>query len=215
MSVSVPTSNEVFTVRTYKHADVAIDNSWANSYEIKVGTSATLANLRSFMSAAMAFEAKMCLDTTVIDRGVVSTWVPDGEPYNPASFAVLDYNTPGEETSPAGTSMLSLDVCLHIRRIVDTGRFGKLFLRGLLTEGDIQGRAGTMVLTAPGVMNTRLAGALTDSGLSDYFLPGAPGDIRLVMARALTGGIETRLIEDMLAVNAKNVKLHHKYFDRA
>ena len=214
MSVLFPAAQEVFSVRVFCHADIAIENSWANTYEVRAGDASSHDDLADFAMACCGFQKLLSLDTTVIDRAVVSTWVPDGDPYTPASFFTLDFNQGGAVGSPSGDDMVSLDVCLHLRRVVSSGRFGKLFLRGVLEEGDIAGRAGTIVLSDPSAMATRVSTALGTSNLEDYFTPGTPGGMILVMAAKIAGTLATRGIADLSPVGGKINKLHHKYFDR-
>lgn len=214
MSVLVPTVNEVFTVRSYKHQDIAVTSSWANTYEVKNEASASILDLQTMASIIMSFEKRMSQDTVIVDRAVVSTWIPDGTPYDPESFIVVEDGGAGLVTSPAAADVLPLDVCLHIRRIVLTGRLGKLFLRGALAEDDVAGRYGDIYLTSPSTIEARLADAIEDSGLDDY-LGSLATPLRIVMASLSGESMLARDVTGLQAVNAKIVKFNHKYFDRS
>lgn len=214
MSVLFPEVNEVFTVRSYKHQDIAVSSSWANTYECKNVGAADVDDLRTLASIITSFEKRMSQDTVIVDRAVVSTWIPDGMPYDPTSFIVVDDGGAGLVTSPAADDVLSLDICLHIRREVPSGRLGKLFLRGALDESDVAGRYGDIYLTNYAGIALRLSDALADSGLDAYMGPSAT-PLVLTMSSYIGEGTIDRAITGLTVVNAKIVKLNHKYFDRS
>lgn len=214
MSVLVPEAGEVFTIRTYKHQDIAVTSSWANTYEAQATTGVVFGDLTTMAAIIMSFEKRMSQDTVIVDRAVVSTWIPDGQPYNPASFVVVNDGGSGLVTSPAADEVLSLDICLHLRRDVASGRQGKLFLRGALDEGDVAGRYGDIYLTDAAGIEARLSDAVSDSGL-DAYMGLAESSLKLVMASLIGEDVITRTINQLVSVNAKIVKLNHKYFDRS
>lgn len=216
MSVLNPGAGDLFTVRLYKKMDVAADQMWANTYELKAGASPSYETLLDAVEKLVAFEKLIHHDTVHFDRAVVSTYVPDGRPYAPESFASLPQSGQGNISSPLTQQVLPLQVVLFVRRDVPSGRTGKAFYRGCLGEDDVNGRYGTINLTAPATVQARIAGAVTSAGIDELLGGGEAFNYRLVMAGSLAGGaVHSREITALTAVSAKIVKYNNRYFDRA
>lgn len=132
MSAVNPQPNEVFTVRVYKNYS---GQEWANTYELQAIGEVTKATLESAASTILAAEREFTFNFVNFDRVVVSTYVPDGTPYNPDNFFTVIYDLQGLRISEA--EPMPLYACMFARRVVAGGRPGKAFYRGCLNESDV------------------------------------------------------------------------------
>jgi hypothetical protein len=85
------------------------------------------------------------LTPVYIDRITVSTWRPDTrisegdlESYDAQEIAVFPVGLYGQRTLGAFSNALDLEQTLFIRRLVLSGRLGRLNLRGVLTQADVE-----------------------------------------------------------------------------
>jgi hypothetical protein len=62
---------------------------------------------------------------------------------------------------------------MNVLRVTAFGRFGHLFYRGWLGEGEVSAPAGKSILTSRSAEQTILDGAVTTSGLDAYMGTGA------------------------------------------
>jgi hypothetical protein len=213
MTILAPVRSELFTVRVYKHLDIAAGQFWANSYEFETGEGASFADLRAAGQAVVEFERLMSHDTVVFDRVVTSTLVEDGQPYDPEAFISDPLGgLVGNVTSPPTANVLPLQVALFLRREVTTGRTGKLFLRQTVSENDVSGRYGSYVLTDPAAMEARYAAAVGVSNIDSLFASGESP-----MNMCMVGGTTTRhirRINGLTPVDARLIKYNNRYFDR-
>jgi hypothetical protein len=213
MPVLNPDDNEIFTLRIYKSIDVAADQMWGNTYELRAEPGAVSADLTSAVNKLVDFEKQMHQDTVIFRRAVLSTYVEDGTPYDPLSFVSYSLTGAGQVTSPLAAATLPLQVCLFIRRDVSSGRAGKLFYRQALGEGDVQGRFGVISLTDAAAINTRLATAITAASVDDMLGPTPVDPINLVMQSGVPGVGSLRFLSGLTAVNARIIKYNNRYFD--
>lgn len=213
MSVLAPAADEVFNIRIYKRLDIAGERVWANSYEVVNYGGANKADLEACAQALVSFEQGMCHDTVLFDRAVISTYVPDGQPYNPESFISVPLTQVGTVSSPPAAEVLPLQVALFLRRDVPSGRYGKLFLRQTVGETDVSGRYGSFALTSPSAMNTRLSTAISASGLDDYFGGGA-APLSLALVGNSVDGLVVRTVTGLTVVDVRLIKFNNRYFDR-
>jgi len=213
MSVTTPTANELFTVRVFKNLDIAVDRSWSNTYELQNQDGGGYTELVAAAQSIVTFEQGMCHDTVKFNRVVVSTYVPDGEPYAPASFTSIPLTQVGVITSPPAAEVLPLQVSLFLRRDVASGRTGKLFLRQTVGEDDVSGRFGSFVLSSPSGMATRLAAAMGASAIDDMFAGGS-APFRLVMAGNGPSSITIRNVTGFTPGDARLSKFNNRYYKR-
>lgn len=218
MSIIAPTSGELFTVRIYKETDVSPTQVWTNTWELQAKTGATNADLVAAVNSIVLFEKGMSQDTVRFNRAVTSTWVPDGQPYDPESFTSLPLSGLGGVSSPPDAETLPLSVVLFIKKETLTGRYGKLYLRRALDETEVSGRYGVWRIdpAALSTINTRITTLLSSTGIGEL-LGGGDGNMRLVMA-AVPAGAESpvvRFVNDLTAAGAREVKWNNRYFDRA
>jgi len=216
MSLLAPITGELFTLRVFKETDVSPTQVWSNAWEVQAQGATSLADLNEFAAAVVAFERGMSQDTVRFNRYVLSTWVPDGEPYDPETFTSQPLEGLGTVSSPPDAETLPLNVVLFVKREVATGRYGKLFLRRALDETEVSGRYGDWRIdpSALAVIETRVTTLLASSGLGDYLAGGETG-LRLVMAAVPSGGgaVVTRAVTDLTPAGCRTVRWNNRYYD--
>lgn len=87
----------------------------------------------------------LLLSNVIIDRVTASTWVPDSEPYDPANVRTIPIGINGEREFLL-TDPVDDDLVLFIRKTVDTGRTGKVLLRGCMVTADLAVYSGSWIL---------------------------------------------------------------------
>lgn len=217
MSVAVITTGERFVARIYKRLTTNPDQVWVNTYEMvaRVGAADGITASRNALGALVDWEQRFHLQTVQFYRSVMSTWLPDSEPYNPYNLLVDDFD-PVSGARVVGTNdPMALNVGLSVRRDVLAGRQGRAFYRGVLTEGDVIAPAGSYVLTpearaslqslvnAAGSETGGLNGALQGTGLALALLPGRTDGIQ-----------DERIYTEMTVVGVSIKALNNRHFDR-
>ena len=136
MPLQSVSQNEVFTVRVYKLYN---QYRWANTYEIvALQDQADTGEVfwRQLADRFVALELSILFQPFQVDRVVISSYVPDGTPYNPTSFISLPYSTFGNR--PADTEILPAQICMVVRKNVTYGRDGRNFYRGTVNEANME-----------------------------------------------------------------------------
>lgn len=209
MSILNPVNGEIFTVRIYKYHANSPDRIWANTYELQAQVGPDYAELLAAGQKLVAMEKLIHATAIEFSNMVISTYVPDGEPYDPASFVSISQSGAGNRTS--GTAeLLPTGLVFYVSRNVLSGRQGRLFYRGALFESEMHAPAGTPRLTDPAAMETMLQNSITTAGVDDMFAAG-PDPFYLVMA----SGTNTRTLTGMTAKGVRQVRVDHRYYDRA
>jgi hypothetical protein len=137
MPLQSVSTGEVFTVRVYK---VFNQYRFANTYEIVAQSSETNTGETFWNTVAGKFanlESQLVFPFIQVDRVVISSYVPDGSPYNPTSFISLPFNIFG--TRGISGDIAPANLCLVVRKNVTYGRDGRNFYRGNLLESDVVG----------------------------------------------------------------------------
>ena len=205
--------DEVLTARTYK----VLPNSqvaWANTYELIVddpsqNVTEVSNRLNAVKNALVTLERTLLGTPYVLDRVIISTYVPDGVPYNPYTFASYPVGLFGLYNTPPAF-LLPLQLCTLVKRSVSFGRQGSLLFRGIVNSNDANtSSAGTVIVggrlnAIANQLNTFLS-AIRQQGFD------------LVMAR----GQEAVEVGTLRRVNGFEVKptmtykkLNNRYFDR-
>ena len=173
------------------------DYLFANTHEF-TAPAGLLGNADTTRDIALAFRdfhRALLLPAYGVDRVIIGTYGPD-LPF-PAGFATFPFRAPGQ-SSLTGRK-LPLEVVAFIRKRVGRGRNGKMFLRGVLTSSSIQGEefvpeAGANFTAAfNGAANT-LLNRLTTLGAD------------LVLASGPVPAVQTRIVTQLEAVNARTLK---------
>lgn len=205
MTISTVDQGEVLTVRTYKtYGGVA----WANSYEIQAlaPLNDPESELEFVASRFAALERALHGNFVEFDRVVISTFVPDGQPYNPLTFASFPINLPCMRNITPAADILQ---CLYVRRNVAFGRDGRLLYRFALARAQIgvPGIYPELTLEAQTDMQNIINSWLAQGGIGNAF--------RLVMARQVQNAIEARPVITLQVVKRVVVKqFNNRYFDR-
>jgi hypothetical protein len=151
----------------------------------------------------------MLINNARIDQYTISTWNADSHPYNPMSFVTVPGDFPGER--PMGISQpVDLRIALFIKRTIESGRIGRIFLRNSILISDLTTNGGEFALSDTGMFNGLLDDALTAGALASNF-EGGSGQPKLAILGE-TG--LTREIQDFVVGGVAFIKLNHKYFDR-
>lgn len=207
MSLQFVSEGEVFTVRTYK---VFGEYAWANTYEIAAREEAESNSQAFWIDIAdrfIALEREFHLSTVLFDRVVISTYIPDGQPYNPVSFTAFPYSVPG--LANPTSDLLPADACLYVRRNALFGRDGRLFYRGCLHEAFAESGFPRHTITAQ--RQSQIQGAF-DSWYTG-FRNNTVFDI--VLASGVPVPTSVRIVTDFV-VERRIVykKPKNRYFDR-
>lgn len=210
MSILSPTPGEVFIFRSHKRLTTNPLLGWVNTYEFEAGASTLYANLLEAANLVIDMEIGLHLSDAEFFKRVISTWVADGIPYNPASFVSIE--TPGLVGDRTAGDPLSLQNVLQVNRQVPTGRQGKLFYRRVLAESEIVSPAGDPVLLPVPAASLQglLDAAQTGVAFAPYLTPLNP-EGNFVMEAV---GQASRYISSFEVAAAKIVKYNHRYFDR-
>jgi hypothetical protein len=206
MSFFEPDIGEAFTFRVVKSHTLNPSLKWENLYEVRNRTAAVPADLVTAGMDVVAFEQALHYDFVQFETLTVSTWVPDGVPYNPDSFVTVPIGSTGERT--LGSDPVSLVHCLRAQMQVESGRMGFRLYRGCLAEGEIQSPAGISVFQNPAAMNTLVSTAVSDN-ISE-FVGTATGIVQLV----LESNSNSRNVVAVNAVGITFKKLNNKFFNR-
>lgn len=217
MSVVAPAVGEgfIYTITKSLVSNPAV--RWRNTYEAFIDSGAEVhpTILTDLADSLLAFERSIHLTGVQFVQTTISTFVEDSKPYDPESFVTIPHpsGTIGGRTVGA-TDPLDLTAAFYVRRRVPTGRQGKLFYRGVLTESDVNAPAGTMRLTDVAAMQALINSASDTSNLDFYFYPGAAGRMMLSMSSNPTGSaIIHRQIQSFLAAGATRVSNDHRWYD--
>jgi hypothetical protein len=193
MSVAVPAPNEVFTIVTQKYHTGNPSQKWVNTWEVIHDGSSDYAGLVACKDAIVAFEVAMANTSVYVEKSRISTLAAETA-YDPQSFVTADENLPGSIT-PSGEP-LDLRAAAFIRRQVQFGRQGKLFLRGYLDESSVQSVAGEWSLVDQPALNGQVQTALSSSQLANYInLTGVVPAYALVLASTTWGADGNMIVE--------------------
>ncbi|MQJ21673.1 hypothetical protein EI020_24005 [Escherichia coli] len=205
MPLLSPQPNEVYVVRSYKQFE---SNIWANNYEIQVlDQNVTTAGLRQAALNIVNAERQFHYGYIEFFKHVISTYQPDSRPYDPLTFISEVTSFQGLRAFPGDGSELPLTACVFVRLTSVSGRPGKRFYRGCISEGDV----------TFGISGNALSSSFrnqVESALSPLVASVAPG-IGLVLA---SGTPQPTSIRPVVGISVArftvNKKLSNAYFDR-
>ena len=221
MSVTAVQANELFVIRTHKFHVQNPAITWVNNYEVQAvdaaqGTEALVVA----MQGIVAFERAFHLPLTAFDRVVISTWLPDSQPYNPDNLMTLQLNGARGTRSTGSNSTLDerqpLEAVLWAHRSSLSGRAGKMFYRGCLVEMDVNAPAGELSETTindPVGIRQTFDQAATLPQFSYLVGGGEPGEVRLVLVSK--DGTSVRPVYSLGLRGVNIIKRNHRYFDRS
>lgn len=210
-------------IRIFKSWNVVDEeNYWVNEYEFASDDLSPVDEAaRAIVNTLVAAERRIHLPGVNFFKAVVSTWTPDGQPYNPFSFVSFPLDVVGQRSATGDA--LDANVCFFVKKQVVSGRYGKLYYRGCLTEADVQPRGDLSFALTPGStinqggtaweayeadMNELITGL---TGGADFAIigqvksnnPNVPGTI---YRRAVTG---------LVPAGVSIVDTNHKWYNRS
>lgn len=115
------------------------------------------------------FISSLLRNDMIVKRYTCSTIERDTDPYNGTEFLTREQQLNGTGNN-SGADSLPLNICLYIKKNVDTGRSGKIFLRGVFNENDVLYGHDNHTLGSVPFWQTKVDDAITGSGLSSMFL---------------------------------------------
>lgn len=173
------------------------DYLWANTWEFEApaGLIGDPETSRAIADAFRTFHRQLLLPAFGVDRVVLSTYGPD-LPF-PPGFATFNYRQAG--LSQPGGSPMPLSVVAFVRKEVQRGRDGKIFLRGVLTSSLLNGEEFT---TGGG---PEFPGALAVH--AQNLINGLEGrNARIVLASGPVANVQTRTVTALTPVNARTLQ---------
>jgi len=207
MTVTNITNGELFTVRVYKAFGALF---WANNYEFRATQDVTFAQTVIFdlVNRLVDLERPLYPNYIRLDRAVVSTYQPDSRPYNPDTFTTVPINADG--TATISGDAMPIEYCVFVRRVVASGRPGKLLYRGVLDEGSV----GTLGLRA--VLTTTRRNQLQNlfsTWFSTFITSNVPFELVMISGQE---NINVRVVQGLTVVERVTLKqVGNAYFDRA
>lgn len=200
-----------FTVRVRTSLTSNRRVRWFNTWECRSTSSGGIDDITALAGKIEQFHALLSWEYVTIDEVAVASWEPDSHPYNPLTFVTYAYNEQGVQA--LGLRLpVALRQTLFLKRTVVAGLQGKLFLRGVLTNEDLAYGDGEWQLASPSALQVDVNNAITTSEMSELML-GIDG---LQFSLCMMGDAgETRFLEGLTVGGTSDVKLNHKYFDRA
>lgn len=206
----------LYTIRIFKSWGGRYpDRRWVNNYEVDSSVTG-VAGLSAAAGAIAAAEKIIHLDLVNFLSATVSTWEPDGVPYNPDSFTTLELSGTGSRATASQQSIDS-NVALKVNFQPTTGRSGRRFYRGCLIETDVVG-LGDLSFTfeaASPVADSGSAMASFKTAMAPYLAGGAdPTKIVLAYSGAGSGSV-VRGVASLKAAGISINRRNHRYFDRA
>lgn len=184
---------------------------WHNSYEARATEDGGNDLLLALASTIVGWQYQLLYTYVTIDQITIATWEPDSHPYNPLGFTTVVYNQVGSQ-SMLGELAVSLRQTLFLKRMATTGLTGKLFLRGALVQSELAYADGEWGLADTAAKQTLVDSVTTSTGLADHLNGLGSNNFALAL---LGNDSETRFQTAWSVGGTTDVKLNHKYFDRA
>jgi len=210
MSVVDYASGDKFIARVFKNHVNNPDNEWVNTYEFKANEAGTIGVVTALCEQLVNFEIAVHSEAVNFVRITFSTWAPDSVPYDPLAFFSTTTTGIGARTTTG--DLIGLNNCLAVSRVPVSGRFGHMFYRGVLVEGDIEAPAGRTILSDKPGIQTIVDDALTSSGLNDSIGVLSEGPWQMVMINA--DGTNVRSVRELLVQGVSALPMDHAWFNR-
>lgn len=204
----------LYTVKIFKSWGARdAERRWSNTYELESDATSP-DGLGDTVDALVAAEKIIHANIINFLSATVSTWEPDGTPYNPLSFTTIELEGTGLVNPVPPEDMLDSNVCLVLKYLPTLGRSGRRFYRGCLHEASVQsrgdGRFTIVEATGPGSM--RAAVVAFKASIAPFLSGGAAGD-EIVLAGSSGSTVERGVVDIQLGGVTVN-KRNHRYFDR-
>lgn len=203
MTFVIP-AGQNFTVRVIQSANNG-SVKWANTLEYTATSDVSTGTAFAIAEEIKNAFTSILINQFAVEKVVISTWVPDGQPYNPDSFIVFPFNVNGTRSRFPG-DVVDLAICLRLDKRAISGRSGRILLRGVLHEG--------MLETVGGRFNFRQPGGLD----ADDFSNAMNNFAQLVTVQSadmsLVSSQGSRPVSQITIAGVTIKKLNNKYFNR-
>lgn len=205
-----------FFFRTWK--DDAQDEAvkWTNVYEVEAQSGGVLSDIQTLGRALISFESVLHYANVAFTMFECGTWEPDSKPYDPLAFysEACAAGTLGQRALPVATLQVPLQACLSVRRNVQTGRQGKLYYRGALSETDIEKAGAGWALTDAATIQGIIDDAV-EALLAPYFSGGSVPFRFHLIGKNKAGTVFSRPVLSFEAYDAVWVQMEHAWYNRA
>lgn len=127
------------TVRIFKSWQVVDEeDSWSNVYELIGGTAFTVGSQAALDAAnrILAAERAIHLQGVQFYKMLISSWGIGSMYYDPSEFRAVPLALAGQRTN--ASQPMDGNATFYVRKSVGTGRYGRLYYRGVLTEADVE-----------------------------------------------------------------------------
>lgn len=212
-----------FTVVSHKSIGGDPTKQWSNTYEfVRRGLEElTYADFSDLANAIANFESDFHLSITQVDRVVISTWNPDSVIGVSDNFIVFPFGPTkqGQRVKDGPDEYKPLTDTAYVTRNVVTGRSGKLYYRGCLTEAMVTApNAGPEIFNIDNPNYTDFLAdfisSVTDN-IADYLLAG---DAPFMMCMVNITGESTIVFRNVTGLSLlapKSLRKDHRYFNRS
>lgn len=216
----------LYYVRSFKRWLGVGGRPWVNTYEvITQGSSVStpgldpvdVGPLEAFIQTLIGFERQLHLTQVYLERVVVSTWIPDSNPYNGDELMSRPQGVFGDREGAGDRE--DLRFCLAVVRTPILGNPGKLPLRGVLLEADKQANTQgiAQLLPSSDVAPGGATWQLAQDAIAPYFTGGAQsGDVSLCMIHSPSPETySVRGVVDFSPIGIAKVDLTHKFYNQS
>lgn len=179
--------------RVHKRATGNPDYQWINTYEAQSGTTGwdSYTLLDAVANELVDGEALIHTGLVEFTRVVYGTWTAESE-YEPESFRVVELTNTFGTRAVAG-DILDRSFCLLVKREAETGRSGRLYYRGVLSEQDIaSGNDLVMQLETASVTSLQASLDAMYSDVQAALVAAGGVGSSLAMLGPVPGGLPTR-----------------------
>lgn len=217
--MEVQMASNVFRISLFKNWLALGGIPWVNTYEVSTDApvEADAEFLATLAEALANFEQELHVPQVFIDRAVISSWQADSTPYNPINLRVVTMAMNGARNVGAD-ERVDLNIVLKVRRGTQNGRAGKLALRGVLTETDVNASASGFMELIPSSPVAVGGGVWTSamSQLDGWFDGSQQGRLSMVAPVSASDPEPlVRYLSGFTPSGAGIVRMKHKWYNRA
>lgn len=164
----------VFTCEVFYAQKSFVEKEFRATFAYGASGTPSIADHEQVGEKLSIFISSLLRSDMIVKRYTCSTIERDTDPYNGNEFLTREVNLNGTGNNAGGDS-LPLNICLYLKKNVETGRSGKTFLRGVFNEQDVGYGHDNHTLNSISFWETKVQNAITGSGLSSMFLgPTSP-----------------------------------------
>lgn len=212
MPLTNPTVGELYTFSSSCYNVFNPNQKWTNNLTMYTEATTTLTNLQQAALRFGQFVSYVSLQSTIVEKVRISTYEPDTNPYQGNEFTNVDLNLAGQRGTSTDDA-LALEVSLYIKKQTAVGRSGKLFLRGVLREGDVSFGQSLFAPTNAANLASLIDNGLVESGF-DSNVTATDQYFSVCLAKLDAGEYLIRRTNGFLLGGIRMVNMNHRYYDR-